>query len=139
MAGIRSLYLSINSLAKVPSKASVKIADFVADDIQSKVFDAGRDPYAKGWKKLAPATLRKGRRPPPLTDTSELRNTLLVVPMQSAGIKIVITADYGNYHMTGTKHMPARPFLPFDGRLPKRWTDAIRAIVKTECAIAIRG
>lgn len=112
----------LRELAKVPSRASRSIADNISKEIQ-KGFDRGRDPYGKKWAKLAPATLAKGRFPPPLTDTRLGRSNVTVSPTQYAGIKLSSTIRYMDYHLTGTKFMPRRTFFPDHRGVPDRWKE----------------
>ena len=88
------------------------------------LFVLGADPYGETWAPLAPATLAKGRTPPPLTDTGAMRESLRVAVTETA-----IVASLENpagYHQDGTRYMPARPVLPDYARgLPDAWRASI--------------
>ncbi len=117
------LRANLGKLAAVPSQvasdASAKIATLIEHE-----FVAGQDPYGNGWAALKPATLRKGRRPPPLTDAGTMRDSVKVSPMPGSGIAITID-EPANIHQTGSKFMVARPILPSAG-FPATWSAAIR-------------
>lgn len=120
------LAANLRKLSSVPSQVSAGAAESIKELIEEE-FDAGRDTYGKTWAPLAPATLAKGRTPPPLSDAEAMRDSLDVSPMPGAGISITID-DPAGIHQTGAKRgnwvMPARPVLP-DRTFPKAWTDAI--------------
>lgn len=113
----------LRELAKVPSQASSRVAARIHKEIQAN-FDRGIDPYGKPWAPLALATLRKGRFPPPLTDSGDGRRNVKVSPTRSAGIEVSSTVFYMDYHRTKKRanlpKLPRRSFLPEDG-LPESW------------------
>ena len=113
LAGLRDL------VPDIALEASIEIHE----TIQSE-FVLGTDPYGETWAPLAPATLAKGRTPPPLTDTGAMRESLRVSVTEAA-----ITASMDSpagYHQDGTRYMPARPVLPDYARgLPDAWRAAI--------------
>ncbi len=116
----------LGELASVPSRvakdASKRIAKLIDDQ-----FNNGVDPYGNPWAPLMPATLKKGRRPPPLTDTRAMRDGVSVAPRAGAGVAIEIDADYAQFHQGGTANMEARPILPAESELPDEWQDAIES------------
>jgi phage gpG-like protein len=120
------LEANLRRLAGVPSQVSAEGAEAIKELIEEE-FDAGSDAYGNAWAPLAPATLAKGRTPPPLSDTEAMRDSLDVSPMPGAGISITIDQPAG-IHQTGASkgnwRMPARPVLP-DRSFPKAWTDAL--------------
>lgn len=97
------------------------MAKRISWDIQAN-FDLGRDPYRKTWAPLAPSTIKRGRFPPPLTDTRKGRQGVKVKPMQSGGIKLLNSVDYMGIHQKGAPNIPRRSFFP-DNTLPKRWNE----------------
>jgi phage gpG-like protein len=124
-AGIDALHTvakAVRGLARVPSQAAAGAAEEIAALIQQE-FDAGRDPYGDAWADLMPATLDKGRSPPPLTDDGDLRD-VDVRAQVGAGIAIELGEPYGAFHQIGTRTMKARPILPVHG-LPDTWRRAI--------------
>jgi phage gpG-like protein len=110
-------------------------------------FVRGVNPYGTKWKALAPATLRKGRTPPPLTDTGAMHASLKV-SAQGNTLDVRFTDLKAGFHQWGTKrrgavlkdikrkgkvvgqkwskyHIPKRQLLP-DGRVPNEWRRIIR-------------
>jgi hypothetical protein len=116
------------SLADVPRIAQPLAADRIEALIGIE-FDAGVDPYGEPWVPLADATIAKGRHAPPLTDTRELRGSVLAYPSE-AGLRVSVgTADHpAGPHQDGWSGPrgsgPARPILPTRG-MPESWQMAI--------------
>lgn len=110
---------ALRELAKVPAQIAPAVAKRIKQDIE-RYFSAGQDPYGKAWATLRPATLAKGRRPPPLTDTGRGRSGIRVSPTQGAGLQITSDVPYLVYHMRATANRAARKFLP-EGVLPAKW------------------
>jgi len=119
---------NLRRLAEVPSRASADAADGISDAIQRQ-FDAGVDAYGEAWAPLADSTLKRtpDRNGGPLDNTSEMREGIVVQPMQGAGIQITFEdkGDVAMYHQSGTSRMPARPILPDGDDLPDEWERAI--------------
>lgn len=116
---------TLERLAYVPRRVAVIAAPKITDELRSQ-FDRGEDPYGRQWAPLKPSTIRTGRKPPPLTDSTRLRSRTMAKPYASnrAGIRITIGARYGKFHQVGfrvgrTKVKP-RPILPARG-LPLAW------------------
>jgi phage gpG-like protein len=126
LSKMAKLESNLRRLSEVPSQVAADAAEAIEELIEEE-FDAGNDAYGRAWAPLAPATLAKGRTPPPLSDTEAMRDSLEVRPMPGAGISITIDEPAG-IHQTGASRgnwrMPARPILP-DRALPRSWTDAI--------------
>jgi hypothetical protein len=113
LEGLRDL------VPEIALEASIEIFETIDSS-----FTLGADPYGETWAPLAPATIAKGRTPPPLTDTGAMREGLRVSVTQDAIVASL--PDPAGYHQTGTRHMPARPVLPDDARgLPDAWRAAI--------------
>ena len=119
-----NLAARLRELASVPSQAAKDASESISDLIQTE-FDAGTDPYGKSWAPLRPATLKKGRHPPPLTDTHEMRDSIDVQPMKGAGIQITMNETPAIFHQKGTVKMAKRPILPDGPRMPNTWVEAI--------------
>lgn len=119
---------ALRDLTKVPSRAAVSASQKIRRLITEE-FNRGEDPYGNAWTPLKPATLARGRRPPPLTDTGRLRRSIRVFPMAKSGIQVTIGAPYAAFHQRGTSRMASRPILPKHG-LPKKWFAAIERSVK---------
>lgn len=110
---------ALRELARVPSKVAPAVARRMRADLMRR-FAAGQDPYGKKWARLKPATLAKGRRPPPLTDTGRGKRGIRFRPLPGAGIGITSSVEYMRYHMRATANRAARKFLP-EGSLPAAW------------------
>ena len=110
---------ALASLASVPSQVAARVATRIRRQIALN-FSAGVDPYGRAWAPLAPATLAKGRHPPPLTDTSRGRQGIRVFAASGAGIQITSSVSYMGVHQDGSGRIPARKFLP-EYRLPAKW------------------
>lgn len=129
---------NIGKLAGVPSRASRRVAQELRPLIQEQ-FDEGADPYGRSWKPLAPSTIDRGRFPPPLTDTGEMRDGIRVQPMRGAGVSITIPHP-AQCHQTGwigpQGTGPARPILPGRG-MPPRWQEVIDVAILDEIREAV--
>jgi hypothetical protein len=124
MRGLLNLNARLRELASVPSQAAKEASTEIASLIQEE-FDAGNDAYGKAWAPLRPATLKKGRHPPPLTDTHEMRESVEVKPMKGAGIQITLNETPAIFHQKGTRKMAKRPILPDGKDMPPKWEEAI--------------
>ncbi len=112
-------------LPEVPSRVARVVADSIARDIQDE-FDGGHDPYGTDWNELADSTIDGGRTPPPLTDTTAMRQSLSVRPTQGAGVLIEIDHPAA-FHQRGFKphkEQTKRPILPTRG-IPDNWDEII--------------
>lgn len=122
---------NIGRLAAVPSRMAPAASREIARLIESE-FATGRDPYGRAWAKLKPATLARGRRPPPLTATGKMRGSVQVRPAPGAGIAITFgSATPAIFHQYGTRKMAARPMLP-RGTFPATWARALERVGQTE-------
>lgn len=131
------LAASIAALSSVPSQVASGAAEAIAEQIDED-FDAGLDPYGEPWADLEQATIDKGRRPPPLTNTHEMRDSIEVVPMPGAGISVTID-DPAIHHQYGTVHMVDRPIYPNRKELPDTWRRAIADASDAAYERALRG
>jgi Phage virion morphogenesis family len=137
---MRGLAKTIESLSEVPRDAAKTAAPKLTLLLQEQ-FERGIDPYGRPWAPLAKSTLKKGRHPPPLTDTGRLKGGTRAQPYpgQQAGIQLVAGADYGRFHQFGFRvfgqPVSAREIFPTRG-LPFAWRitikDAIRRAVKSK-------
>lgn len=130
---LETAYKSLRGLEDlIPSIAAEAIPE-IARLIEEQ-FEQGHDPYGKPWAPLRPATLAKGRHPPPLTDTGYMRESVYVTAT-SDGLRITVDGP-SFFHQHGTDRMRARPILPDkQARLPESWERAIddaaaRAVAK---------
>ena len=126
MANFKGLMDRLAELEQVPSQCATLAAGKIAKLVDEE-FARGADPYGDAWAPLAPATLARGRRPPPLTDTGALRYSITVKASQGAGIEIEIGVPYATFIQTGTGYMPARTVLPAGNELPQEWEEAIES------------
>jgi phage gpG-like protein len=124
LSGIQALQARLRELQQVPSQAASEASEEIQELIEAE-FDSGHDPYGNPWVPLRPATLARGRRPPPLTDTGAMRDSVNVQPMAGAGIGITIGTEYAPYHQYGTSRMEARPMLPDGDEMPESWVEAV--------------
>lgn len=108
--GIYKAQAAILNLPRAMSQATTDAADLLEDVIEQQ-FDQGHDPYGEPWAPLQPSTLRRGRRPPPLTDEGALR-AVRVDPQQHAGIVVAFDEDYAVFHQLGTSRMLQRRLVP---------------------------
>ncbi len=143
----------VRDLARVPSKASSRIAYELNNEIQSN-FDKGVDPFGRKWRGLARSTIEGGRHNPPLTDTGRGRASVTAKSMSGAGVMIVVGVLYMIYHQfggkshlpghrknkhfgrdkdrsSGRKHPPRRSFLPQGNEFPKRWVAIIERVYRS--------
>lgn len=138
-AALGLLRANLNRLARVPAAVATEGSKEIAKRIE-KEFATGRDPYGAAWKPLAVSTRRRGRRPPPLSDTREMRKGVRVKPMPHAGIGITFTNKpaVAGLHQRGARRMPARKILPAAG-FPAAWRAALDAVTERELAKAVGG
>lgn len=129
----------LRDLANVPSRTSAKISERISELLQQE-FDAGADAYGNTWQALAPATVERGRTPPPLTDTHAMRDGVRVAPMAHAGVAITIPHP-GGPHQTGWSGPqgsgPARPMLPTN-RMPTRWREVVEMAARESVRAVLR-
>lgn len=138
MSGLGQLERNIGRLASVPSRVAGPASASIASLIQHQ-FDTGTDPYGRPWAPLRPATLRRGRHAPPLTDTGKMRHGITVAPAQGAGIAVSFADPVpAGFHQEGTTKMVARKILP-EGTLPATWNAAIATAASGAVRAAVGG
>lgn len=128
---------ALRQLARVPSKVAPEVARRIRADLMRR-FAAGEDPYRRKWAPLKPATLAKGRRPPPLTDTGRGKRGIRVSPARGAGVRITSSVGYMRHHMRATSNRAARKFLP-EGRLPAAWSKIWREALARRASEVLSG
>jgi hypothetical protein len=130
IAQIGRLKETIRRLSDLPRKVAVEAKPGIEKLLRAE-FRAGVDPYGKPWAPLALATLKKGRTPPPLTDTESLRDGTTVTLRSGgrAGLTIALGAAYGYFAQVGFRvgqtRVPPRRVLPQFG-LPVGWKIVLR-------------
>lgn len=124
---------ALAQLASVPSQIAGPLGRRIRRQIALN-FSAGVDPYGRAWAPLRPATLAKGRHPPPLTDSRRGRQSIRVFAARAAGIAITVGKAYMGIHQAGDlPRMAARKYLP-EVKLPAAW----RAMWQQELTKATR-
>ena len=142
MSGFAALADLLGELSTVPSRAAAE-ASAEINDLLHEQFETGTDPYGKPWRELAPATIAKGRQPPPLFDTGEMASGTGARPAQGAGIELNVPFP-GGAHQFGSRNVPwrtrnpARPILPDGDELPPAWERAIEKAVDNATARTMR-
>jgi phage gpG-like protein len=122
--GLTKIRAAALTMPKVMSQASRDAAEELEDLIEAQ-FAHGVDPFGEEWAALSPATLKKGRHPPPLTDEGLLR-AAHVAPLQSAGLEVSFDEDYAEFHQSGTGRMPKRQLVPEPEQFDQsKWKQAI--------------
>jgi phage gpG-like protein len=91
--------------------------------LKDRNFAAGRNPYGAAFAQLRPATLLKGRTPPPLSDTLRLKRSASLAPTPS-GLAMQGIPRYGWVHMAGRPDMAKRRWFP-DAGLPAECVDML--------------
>jgi hypothetical protein len=124
-ANLLGLAKTMRQLQRIPSKLAPALADQYNAFLQAG-FDAGTDPYGNPWAPLRPATLARGRFPPPLTDKGPLRANAKLVPSAGSGLELIAQVPYGFIHMSGApeRNLVKRRYFP-DSGLPAAWKRAL--------------
>ena len=101
----------VGQLEPILKRQALLLAGLIDDSFQNS-----RSPTGEAWAPLAAATVAKRRlgSSKPLVDTAQLR---MASTARADGSKIVFgtsgaPATYGVFHVTGTKNMPRRSYLP---------------------------
>jgi phage gpG-like protein len=95
-------------------------------DVIENEFNRGVDPYGKPWSPLKPSTLRKGRKPPPLTGPTRRLRGDIVIHADSAQVFVHIPAEYTTHHQFGAPsvNLAQREMVPTSGPSAS-WNKAI--------------
>lgn len=120
---------ALNELARVPAEISTPVARGIQADLRRKI-SSGANPYGKAYAPLRPASIDRGRRPPPL---HKLAKTVEATAMGGAGVSVSVTHPQAGFHQTGTGRMAKRLVMP-DRAVPKDWT----AIIQREFTKSVR-
>lgn len=122
---LAGLQRNLAELAHVPAATSREVSDRLNPMLQQE-YATGTDPYGRPWAPLRASTLKKGRRPPPLTASGAMRRGTKAFPLPGAGVGFSLPFP-GNIHQGGSvRNLAARPVLPRGGRLPASWGLVIR-------------
>ena len=119
----------VKNLGELSKKAlpeiSIKGAIVIGEVIQEQ-YAQGRAPWGNQWAPLAESTVAKGRTPPPLDDTGNMKRKSKTVPTVK-GIRTRIPSP-APFHQSGTSKMPARPLVPYGDMLPPSWAKPLEAV-----------
>jgi hypothetical protein len=126
-AGLKQLENNLRRLAEIPSQAAKQSVEGLRKAI-AESYATGKNPNKRPWAPLMPSTVARGRKPPPLTDTGDMRSTTEVKALPGAGVAITFGVPYAVFHHTGTKNMSARPVAP-TGSFPASWNEILRSAV----------
>lgn len=113
---------SYAQLARVHPAVVTAVAKPLTLQLQ-RGFESGTNPYGAPFAQLTAGSIRRGRTPPPLTETGALKASAVLIPTPSGLIRH-LGPYYGFYHMAGTKWMVKRRYFP-DAGLPSAWLDII--------------
>lgn len=89
---------------------------FLLENSTRKRFETKRDPEGISWEQLKPATVARKQhkngsiRGGILVDHGDLRKSI-TYHASTQSVAVGTDRQYGQYHQTGTEHMPARRFL----------------------------
>ena len=122
IAALADVRKTIDRLAQLPRKLAQASVGDVNLALRSQ-FQRGVDSYDRPWRPLKPSTIARGRRNPPLTDRTKLRDGTMARATQY-GLQIAVGARYGAFHQVGFRvgrtWVGPRKILPGRG-LPKAW------------------
>lgn len=134
------LVANLGRLTRVPAGASGLVSERLREAIEEQ-FDQGVDPYGNAWEPLAESTIARGRFPPPLTDTHDMRDSVAVGPLPGAGVAITIDHP-AQIHQTGWSGRsgagPARPVLP-GAHFPPAWKEIIDDTIAEQINGTLQG
>jgi hypothetical protein len=125
-AALAKVIKSLGTIAKdsIPTiaiKGAVELNKVV--EIQ---FSQGVDPDGRSWTDLKASTLKKGRKPPPLTASGRMRRTARAVPSaKKITEKIPFPAPI---HQAGSANMAARRMVPVGNFLPRSWSEPLERV-----------
>ena len=129
-AALNHLAHQLQELDQVPSRASATAAQELDQALQVE-FTEGTDPFGNPWLPLAPATTRKGRSAPPLTDTGKMRASARAAA-ERAGLAVHVAPPAPFLEAK-------RPILPIRGETPGAWEGIVREAVQHELDVVRRS
>ena len=115
-------------------------------DLVRKTIKDGKAPDGQKWKPLKAGGRFVGRGKNrrldtsalPLRDTGKLQRSQEISANSRRGV-VRFTSGYAKYHQFGTRGgIPARPFAPRQGRLPRAWRDDIARAIRFELRIMLK-
>ena len=126
MAGSTELNRLANSIRGLGFGIKNRVAIAMRDEMNALLeeqFDLGIGPDGEAWEELRPSTRKRGRTPPPLTDTHQMRDHIRAVRI---GTNVAIESESpAQFHQSGTSRMARRSIWPDGDELPGRWDNAL--------------
>lgn len=108
-----------------------------------RYFNEQRSPLGIPWTPLSPTTIKARINKDPtkikiLQDTGKLKNSLYAsafqhIGAQIAGKNVVVygtPVKYAPWHELGTRHLPARPFMPTSQEDARAWCDEVSDLIE---------
>lgn len=123
---------SLRTLTQVASEISTHVAVQIEKRMR-RGFRQGTDAYGRPYAGLKPASIRRGRRPPPLRKFAKFAHAR---PLPGAGVALIVDHPQAGFHQTGTQHMAKRIVVP-DRATPPEWRTMIDRELKR--ALRMRG
>ena len=126
-AELEKVIKSLGNIAK-DTIPTIAIKGAVAiNKVVEQQFAAGVDPDGRSWADLKAATVKKGRKPPPLTASGKMRRMAKAVPSAKGTIteKIPFPAPI---HQAGSANMAARRMVPVGNFLPLSWSQPLERV-----------
>jgi hypothetical protein len=127
-AKLGAMQQSLRNLVNVPSRAAGPAADGITKELRRE-YRAGTDPYGKPWAPLAPSTIARGRRNPPLTATRAMAGSTVAKTLPGAGIGLVADFPAAVHQNSRRARLPQRHVFPV-GVLPARWREVIERAIR---------
>lgn len=129
------LAYTLRGLLAIPATASREVAAALKNQIDLDT-SSGKDCYGKNFAPLKPATVARGRKPPPMVATGASLDATTVKPAAGAGVVVQLGGHYP-HHMKATANRAARRTLPV-GTRPAMWTARIKRAVDSAVKRALR-
>jgi len=128
---------ALQKLATVPAAVSKLAAEEIKAEIDAS-FTQNRDPYGKTWAPHAPATVERWGKHPLLRLTGAGKSQIQVKPLPGGGIAVTSPSQGLRFAQGGTRHEPARRYLPTD-TMPARWKAALERAARRKIEEALSG
>ncbi len=126
-------------LARLDLSPALRECSLLAKSATLQNFQGQHDPEGTPWIPLKPQSRRRprdkrakkrGGRPMILVDSGILRASVNSGPQHveritSTSMEVGTAVDCGRWHMTGTRRMPARPFLGWTPQLVQQCEDVV--------------
>ncbi len=118
---IGQLAQRLRKMAGVPQRTAFLFAPELAAFLREG-FESGTTPFGEPFKPLKASTLKKGRKPPPLTASGAAKSALTVTPKGTTDKASL--PGYLRYHIT-----TGRAIIPKAGQgWPNKWSLAIKGL-----------